>query len=98
METTVLEFSTNDLLVSAEAKWVRARKPVLMQIWRALRKINHDVAPDEMFLDEANFSIFASFVYRWTDTDYDDNYTESDEDDEDHDNEENDEFNDTSPM
>lgn len=69
-EATVLEFSTRDLLVSEEAKWVQARRPVLMQVWRALRKINHDIAPEEMFLDDANFSIFASFVYRWTDTEY----------------------------
>ena len=79
METAILEFDTNDLLVSAEAKWVQARRPLLMQVWRALRKINHDVAPDEMFLDDANFSIFASFVYRWTDTDYEDG-TDSDQD------------------
>lgn len=96
METTVLEFDTNDLLVSEEAKWVRAHKPVLMQVWRALRKINHDIAPEQMYLDEANFSIFASFVYRWTDTDYSYNTDSNGDGDESGDTEE--EPNDTSPT
>lgn len=96
METAVLEFDTNDLLVSEEAKWVRAHKPVLMQIWRALRKISHDVAAEQMYLDEANFSIFASFVYRWTDTDYACNTDSNGDGNESSGNET--ELNDTSPM
>lgn len=70
MDESVLTFNTSDLVVSDEAQWVKSKKPMLMQVWRALRKIMHDVAPEEMFLDEASFAIFASFVHRWTDTEY----------------------------
>lgn len=70
METETITFDTHDLLVSAEATWIRDHRGTLMQVWRALRKICHDIAPEEMYLDDASFSIFGSFVYRWTDTNY----------------------------
>lgn len=66
----VLDFDLGDLLVTTEATWVHERRPTLLKIWRALRRICHEVAPEEEFLDEASFGIFGSFVYRWTDTDY----------------------------
>lgn len=82
-ETFAIDFNmttVQDMLVSNEGEWIAARRHQLMRMWKGLKSLRTLHMPDEPgILDQASFGIFASFVYRWTNADSDDDSSSDDD-------------------
>lgn len=66
-EDLVMPTDPMDMLVSEEGIWVDSNYQGLMKTWRGLKGLCRAFLPEqEGVLADANFRVFASFVYRWT--------------------------------
>lgn len=61
-----LRITFDDMLVTDEGEWIQSHRPQLAQIYRLVKRgcSRHG----HTYLNGCSFNIFASFVYRWTDT------------------------------
>lgn len=71
--------NVQDMLVSNEGEWIAARRHGIMRIWKGLKGLLTVHMPEEGILEQASFGIFASFVYRWTNAESDDDSSNEDE-------------------
>ncbi len=59
--------SMNDMLIGQESLWIEGNSHELMRIWRGVKSLCRTIMPEQPgVLAEANFRVFASFLYRWT--------------------------------
>lgn len=63
-----------DMLISGEGTWIQGNHHNLMRIWRALKCASKTAMPEHKgLLAHATFRVFASFMYRWTAEEDEDN-------------------------